>query len=48
MKLALDILDRRPTPPALFTRHQLITTDTVDHHYPNDALLGHAVAPGAP
>jgi ribose transport system substrate-binding protein len=48
MKLALDILDRRPTPPALFTRHQLITTDTVDHYYPNDALLGPAVVPGAP
>jgi ribose transport system substrate-binding protein len=48
MKLALDILDGRPTPPALFTRHHLITTETVDHFYPNDALLGHATAPAAP
>jgi ribose transport system substrate-binding protein len=40
IKLALDILGHRPTPPALFTRHQLITTENVDHFYPNDSLLG--------
>lgn len=40
IKLALDILARRPVPPALFTRHQLITPENVDHLYPNDALLG--------
>jgi ribose transport system substrate-binding protein len=40
MKLALDILARKPTPPALFMRHQLITNENVDHFYPNDALLG--------
>jgi hypothetical protein len=27
-------------PPAVFVRHQLITPENVDHHYPNDALLG--------
>jgi ribose transport system substrate-binding protein len=40
IKLAFDILGRRPSPPAVFTHHQLVTTANVDHHYPNDALLG--------
>jgi ribose transport system substrate-binding protein len=40
VRLALDILARRHTPPALFIRHQLVTPDNVDHLYPNDALLG--------
>jgi ribose transport system substrate-binding protein len=39
IRLAMDILSRRRTPPALFVRHQLITRDNVDHLYPNDALL---------
>jgi ribose transport system substrate-binding protein len=37
--LALDILGRRPTPPAKFVKHQVITAANVDHFYPNDALL---------
>jgi ribose transport system substrate-binding protein len=41
VKLALDILAHRRTPPALFIRHQLITRENVDHVYANDALLGH-------
>jgi len=41
IRLALDILAHKRTPPALFIRHQLITTENVDHSYPNDALLGH-------
>ena len=45
IKLALDILARRRTPPAVFTRHQLITRENVDHLYANDALLsGHTSA----
>ena len=47
IKLALDILGHRQAPPALFIRHQLITTENVDHFYPNDALLGLA-APAPP
>jgi ribose transport system substrate-binding protein len=39
MALALDILRHRPTPPAIFIKHQLVTPDNVDHFYPNDALL---------
>jgi ribose transport system substrate-binding protein len=37
--LSLDILGRRPTPPAKFVRHQVITAQNLHHFYPNDALL---------
>jgi len=47
LKLALEILTHRQTPPALFVRHQLVTTENVDHLYPNDALLGHVSSAGA-
>jgi ribose transport system substrate-binding protein len=40
IRLALDILAKKPTPPAIFTRHQLVTPETVDHFYPNDTLTG--------
>lgn len=40
IRLALDILAKRPAPPAMFVRHQVITPENVDHFYPNDALLG--------
>ena len=36
VRLALDILNRRFVPPAVFTRHQLLTSKNVDHFYPND------------
>ena len=39
LRLALDILSRKPVPPAVFTTHQVITGDNVDHFYPNDSLL---------
>ncbi len=38
VRLALDILNRRAVPPAVFVKHQLITPATVDHFYPNDRL----------
>ena len=40
VRLAFEILHRRPVPPALFTRHQLLTAADVDHVYPNDRLMG--------
>ena len=43
--VALDILNRRPVPPAVFAKHDLVTPDNVDHVYPNDDLM--IVAPGA-
>jgi ribose transport system substrate-binding protein len=47
IRLALDILARRRTPPALFIHHQLVTPENVDHFYPNDALLEGAAVPPA-
>jgi ribose transport system substrate-binding protein len=46
IRLALELLERRPVPPALFVKHQIVTRDNVDHLYPNDALMG--VEPYAP
>ena len=40
IRLALDILARKATPPAVFIRHLLITPENVDHFYPNDTLMG--------
>jgi len=45
IRLALDILARKPVPPAVFIKHQLISPENVDHFYPNDALLGIAPVP---
>jgi ribose transport system substrate-binding protein len=40
IRLALEILGRRPVPPAMFVKHQIVTRENVDHLYPNDALMG--------
>ena len=45
VRLALDILSRKAVPPAIFTRHQIITAENVDHYYPNDSLVGVSSAP---
>ena len=37
--VALDILHRRPVPPAVFVKHQLVTAENVNHVYPNDELM---------
>ncbi len=42
IKLAFAILGHRQTPPALFIHHHLITSENVDHFYPNDVLLSQA------
>src|SRR5215213_7561749 len=39
LAVALDILHRRPVPPAVFVKHQLVTPETVNHIYPNDELM---------
>ncbi len=39
LRLALEILARKAVPPAVFTNHQIITPDNVDHFYPNDSLV---------
>jgi ribose transport system substrate-binding protein len=40
VRLALEILGRRPVAPAMFVKHQIVTRENVDHLYPNDALMG--------
>ena len=37
--VALDLLHRRPVPPAVFVKHQLVTSENVNHVYPNDELM---------
>jgi ribose transport system substrate-binding protein len=46
VRVSLDILNKRPVPPAVFVEHKLVTPTTVDHYYPNDSLLqaGQAVS----
>lgn len=39
IRVALDILNRQPAPPACFIKHQLITPENVDQFYPNDSLI---------
>jgi ribose transport system substrate-binding protein len=40
VQMAIDLLSRKPVPPAAFIAHKLITPGNVDHLYPNDALTG--------
>jgi ribose transport system substrate-binding protein len=39
VKVSLDILNKRPVPPAVFVEHKLVTPTTVEHYYPNDSLM---------
>jgi ribose transport system substrate-binding protein len=39
ISLALEILQHKPVPPAVFTRHHLITPDNISHIYANDILI---------
>src|SRR5205809_275482 len=45
VSVALDLLHRRPVPPAVFVKHQLVTPENVNHIYPNDELM-HLTAGG--
>jgi ribose transport system substrate-binding protein len=40
ISLCVDILQRKPVPPAFFVKHQLVTAENVDRLYPNDSLIG--------
>ena len=44
IRLALDLLARKPVQPAYLTKHQLVTPENVDHFYPNDTLMAVAAA----
>lgn len=45
IRLALDIIERKPVPPAVFVKHQLITPENVNHYYSNDTLMGLITTP---
>jgi len=40
--MALQILNNKSVPPAVFIKHQLMTPANVDHFYPTDGLQGSA------
>lgn len=42
IRLALDMLEKRPVPAAVTAKHQVLTARNVDHYYPNDCLLNRA------
>ena len=44
VRVALDLLNHRAVPPAVFVKHKLVTPDSVDHYYPNDGLFQTAAA----
>ncbi len=39
LRLALDVLNFKSTPPAVFVKHQLVTSKNVDHLYPNNSCV---------
>jgi ribose transport system substrate-binding protein len=39
LRLALDVLRKKPVPAAVTVKHQVLTPRNVDHYYPNDILL---------
>jgi ribose transport system substrate-binding protein len=42
IRLAMDMLDKKPVPAAVTAKHQVLTARNVDHYYPNDCLLSPA------
>jgi ribose transport system substrate-binding protein len=44
IRLASTILAGKPTPPAVFTRHELVTRSNVDKFYPLDEVLPHSLS----
>lgn len=39
IQLALDILQHKPVPPAIFVQHELVTPENVNKVYPNDLWM---------
>jgi ribose transport system substrate-binding protein len=42
IQLAMDILQKRNVPPAVFAKHELLTRENVDSFYPSDSVLSDA------
>ncbi len=45
IKLALEILENKRVPPAVFTQHELVTPENVNKVYPNDAWMHSGAKP---
>lgn len=45
IQYALNILNNKPVPPALFSQHELLTKDNVEKVYPNDNWMKSAATP---
>ena len=45
--LSFDILAGRPTPPAKFVKHQVITAANLDQFYPSDVVMAGAASSGS-
>jgi ribose transport system substrate-binding protein len=39
IRLAIDVLKKKPIPAAVTIKHQVLTSKNVDHYYPNDCLI---------
>ena len=39
IRLAIDVLEKKPIPAAVTIKHQVLTSKNVDHYYPNDCLI---------
>jgi ribose transport system substrate-binding protein len=44
IRLASAVLARQPVPPAVFTKHELVTSENVDRLYPLDEVLPEELA----
>ena len=44
IRLAMDVLEKKPIPSASFAKHKVLTPENVDHYYPNDSLLSPTTA----
>jgi ribose transport system substrate-binding protein len=45
LRLALDVLRKKPVPAAVTVKHHVLTARNVDHYYPNDILLNSTTFP---
>jgi ribose transport system substrate-binding protein len=44
IRLALDVLEKKPVPAAVTAKHKVLTSKNVDYYYSNDLLLNSATA----
>ena len=44
IRIAIDILEKKPVPAAVTAKHQVLTSANVDTWFPNDCLLDPAIS----